>query len=82
MKLTSEQIAKMRQKDAEKPDALKRAPEVDYYHGWFFVTLNTRNEVPVLSICDGDVKKADGEAGAPRCLYTKVGRETKLFIRM
>jgi len=73
MKLTSEQIAKMRQKDAEKPDALKRAPEVDYYHGWFFVTLNTRNEVPVLSICDGDVKKADGEAGAPRCLYTKVG---------
>ena len=50
MKLTSEQIAKMRQKDAEKPDALKRAPEVDYYHGWFFVTLNTRNEVPVLGL--------------------------------
>ena len=74
MKLTPEQIVKIRQKDAKMPDALKRSSEVDYYHGWFFVTLNTRNEVPVLSVCEGDVKKADGEIGAPRCVYTKVGR--------
>ena len=74
MKLTPEQIAKIRQKDAKMPDALKRSSEVDYYHGWFFMTLNTRNEVPVLSVCEGDVRKANGEAGAPRCVYTKVGR--------
>ncbi len=74
MKLTPEQIAKIRQKEAKMPDALKRSSEVDYYHGWFFVTLNTRNVVPVLSVCEGDVRKANGEIGAPRCVYTKVGR--------
>lgn len=74
MKLTPEQIAKIRQKEAKMPDALKRSSEVDYYHGWFFVTLNTRNDVPVLSVCEGDVRKANGEIGAPRCVYTKVGR--------
>lgn len=74
MAFTPEQIAKIRQKEATLPDALKRNPSVNYYHGWFFVTLNTRDEVPVLSMCGGDVNITDGKPGAPHCLYTKVGQ--------
>lgn len=73
MAYTPERIAKIRQKEAETPESLQRDPNVDYYHGWFFVTLNTRDEVPVLSWCEGDVNKAHGEPGAPRCVYSDVG---------
>jgi len=74
MAYTPESIAKIRQKEAQMPESLKRDPNVDYYHGWFFVTLNTRDEVPVLSWCEGDVAKAYGEPGAPRCVYSDVGK--------
>lgn len=74
MPLTPEQIAKIRQKEAALPDALKRDPNVNYYEGWFFVTLNTRDNVPVLSSCVGDVHVANGEPGAPHCEYSDVGR--------
>lgn len=77
MSLTPEQIAKIRQKEAEKPDALKRDPNVNYYEGWFFVTLNTRNNVPVLSTLEGDVSVDDGEPTAPHCLYTELGKGVK-----
>jgi len=56
------------------PESLRRDPNVDYYHGWFFVTLSTRDEVPVLSWCEGDVNKGYGEPGAPRCVYTDIGK--------
>lgn len=65
MAFTPEQIAKIRQKEATLPDALKRNPSVNYYHGWFFVTLNTRDEVPVLSMRGDDVHIADGKSGVP-----------------
>jgi len=74
MAYTPERIAKIRQKEAETPEDLRRDPNVDYYHGWFFVTLKTRDEVPVLSWCEGDVTKAHGEPGAPRCVFTEVGK--------
>ena len=54
MLLTPEQIAKIRQKEAETPDALKRNPLNDYTEGWFHVTLNTRGESPVLGYLAGD----------------------------
>lgn len=73
MNLTSEQIAKIRQKDAMMADALKRDSSTNYREGWFFVTLNTRNEVPVLSTCVGNPDVADSEQDAPRCEYTEVG---------
>jgi len=73
MPYSPERIAKIHQKEAATPDALKRDAAVDYYHGWFFVTLNTRAEVPVLSWCEGDVAAPDGAANAPRCVYTEVG---------
>lgn len=74
MPYTPEQIAMMRKKEAALPDAMRRDPNVNYYEGWFHVTLNTRDGVPVLSICEGDINAADGTADAPRCRYTKVGR--------
>lgn len=74
MPYTPEQIAMMRKKEAALPDAMRRDPNVNYYEGWFHVTLNTRDGVPVLSICEGDINAADGTPDAPRCRYTKVGR--------
>jgi len=74
MAYTPESIAKIRQKEALTPESLRRDPNVDYYHGWFFVTLNTRGDVPVLSWCEGDVEKAYGESDAPRCVYSDVGK--------
>lgn len=48
MPLTPEQIAKIRQKEAEMPEALKRNSLYDYTEGWLHVTLNVRGEAPVL----------------------------------
>ena len=54
MSLTPKQIAKIRQKEAQTPDALKRNPLNDYTEGWFHVTLNTRGEAPILSYLTGN----------------------------
>ena len=73
MPLTSEQIAKIRKKDAMLADSLKRDALTNYHEGWFFVTLNTRDEVPILSTCTGNPSIPDGQSGAPRCVYTELG---------
>lgn len=73
MPLTPEQIAKIRQKEATTADALKRDPLTDYREGWFFVTLNTRGEAPILSTVEGRVG-ATG-ADAPHCRYTELGEK-------
>lgn len=55
MSLTPEQIAKIRKKESETPDALKRNPLNKYTEGWFHVTLNVRNElVRIISGVDDD----------------------------
>lgn len=74
MPLTPEQIAKIRRKEAETPEALKRNPLNDYTEGWFHVTLNVRGEAPVLGFLDGDPEAADGSANAPRCVLTELGK--------
>lgn len=56
------------------PEALKRDANVNYYEGWFFVTLNTRNGAPLLSYCVGNVRVANGEPNAPHCQYTQLGQ--------
>ena len=53
MPLTPEQIAKIRQKEAETPEAQKRDPLSKYTKGWFHVTLNVRSEAPVLGYITG-----------------------------
>lgn len=77
MPLTSEQIAKIRQKEAETPEAQKRDPLSKYTEGWFHVTLNVRNEAPVLGYITGDANAADGSENAPRCVLTELGRRVE-----
>lgn len=77
MPLTPEQIAKIRKKEAETPDALKRNPLNNYTEGWFHVTLNTRGEAPVLGYITGDPNAVDGSPDAPRCVLTELGRKVE-----
>lgn len=77
MSLTPEQIAKIRQKEAELADDLKRNPLNDYTEGWFHVTLNTRGEAPVLGYLTGDPEAEDGTENAPRCVLTELGRKVE-----
>lgn len=77
MPLTPEQIAKIRQKEAELPDALKRNPLNDYTEGWFHVTLNTRGEAPVLGYIVGDLDAEEGSENAPRCVLTELGKKVE-----
>ena len=81
MPLTPEQIAKIRRKEAETPDALKRNPLNDYTEGWFHVTLNTRGEAPVLGYLTGDPEAGDDSSNAPRCVLTELGRKVEMEWR-
>ncbi len=77
MTLTPEQIAKIRQKEADTPDALKRNPLNDYTEGWFHVTLNVRGEAPVLGYIVGDADAPDSSDNAPRCMLTELGKKVE-----
>ena len=77
MSLTPEQIAKIRKKEAETPDALKRNPLNDYTEGWFHVTLNVREEAPVLGYLTGNPDVEDGSENAPRCVLTELGKKVE-----
>ena len=77
MRLTIEQIAKIRQKEAQTPDALKRNPLNDYTEGWFHVTLNTRGDAPVLGYLAGNPEAEDGSENAPRCVLTELGKKVE-----
>lgn len=74
MPLTPEQIAKIRQKEAKTPDALKRDPLNDYTEGWFHVTLNTRGKAPMLGYMVGDANAPEGSPQEPRCELTELGK--------
>lgn len=80
MPLTLEQIAKIQQKEARTPDALKRDPLCDYTEGWFPVTLNVRGEAPVLGYVTGDAEAADGTPDEPRCVLTELGEKVEEVI--
>ena len=80
MPLTPEQLAKIRKKEAETPDALKRNPLNDYTEGWFHVTLNVRGEAPVLGYIVGDAEAEDGSTNAPRCVLTELGKKVEEVI--
>lgn len=82
MALTPEQIAKINEKKNALPEAMRRDTNVDYFHGWFFVTLNTRGDVPILSTCEGNPAIADGEKGAPHCAYSELGEHVKECWRL
>lgn len=75
MPLTPEQLAKIAQKDAALPAALKRNATTNYYEGYFFITLNTRNYAPILSFITGRPDAPDDVPDAPACEYTELGRK-------
>lgn len=75
MPLTPEQLAKIAQKDAALPAALKRNATTNYYEGYFFITLNTRNYAPILSFIAGRPDAPDDAPDAPACEYTELGRK-------
>lgn len=75
MPLTPEQLAKIAQKDAALPAALKRNAITNYYEGYFFITLNTRNYAPILSFITGRPDAPDDAPDAPACEYTELGRK-------
>ena len=77
MPLTPEQRAIIRKKEAAKPDALKRDNLTNYREGYFFITLNTRNESPILSTIEGEVGMPAGSPNAPHCKYTPLGAKVK-----
>jgi len=75
MAFTPEQIAKIRQKEARLTEAHRRDPLTNYFEGYFFVTLNTRDEAPILSVVEG---KVGGEGDdAPHCRYSVLGEKVK-----
>lgn len=78
MPLTPEQEAKIQSKEASMPEALKRDASTDYREGYFFVTLNTRGEAPILSIVKGKVGGVGPDA--PHCEYTDLGKRVKEVI--
>ena len=78
--LTAAQIAKIRQKEAATPDALKRNPLSNYFEGYFFVTLNTRGEAPILSEVVGKVGAPEGEPDTPHCRYLELGEKVREVI--
>ena len=75
MPLSPEQLAKIAQKDAALPAALKRNATTNYYEGYFFITLNTRNYAPILSFITGRPDAPDDAPDAPACEYTELGRK-------
>lgn len=77
-RLTEAQLAKIRAKEAATPDALKRDALTNYREGYFFVTLNTRDYAPILSMVKGSVG-AQGP-NAPHCEYTTLGQKVKEVI--
>lgn len=74
MPFTPEQIAKIRQKEAATPEALRRDALSRYTQGWFHVTLNVRGEAPLLGVIMGNADVPDGMPDAPRCALTKLGQ--------
>lgn len=75
MPLTKEQLAKIAQKEATLSAALKRSTSTNYYEGYFFITLNTRDYAPILSYISGRPDAPEGTPNAPRCEYTELGRK-------
>lgn len=74
MPLTPEQMAKIAQKEATLSEALKRSTSTNYYEGYFFITLNTRDYAPILSTLIGNPDAEDDSPDAPCCAYTQLGQ--------
>ena len=75
MPLTPEQIAKILQKEASLPVALKRDNHTNYREGYFFITLRIHDNAPILSTIIGNFDALDDSSDAPCCKYTELGKK-------
>lgn len=74
MPLTYDQILKIEKKEAELPEAKRRDKLTDYREGYFHITLNVRDEAPVLGYMAGKAGGKEGTADEPRVEMTELGR--------
>lgn len=77
MSLTPQQLAKIREKEASTPEALRRNPYTRYTEGWFHVTLRVREDAPILGFITGDAAAPDGSATAPRSVLSPLGEKVE-----
>jgi len=73
--LTPKQKDKIDEKKASLAPALQRAKGINYTEGYFFITLNTRDEVPMLGSVEGRVGVPMGQTDAPHVKYSELGRK-------
>lgn len=71
--LTQKQKDKIDEKKAAMPKALQRDNEANYKEGYFFITLNTREEVPAFGCVEGHIggQKTD----MPHMRYSELGEK-------
>lgn len=73
--LTEEQEYKIEEKKMLMPDALQRSRGINYKEGYFFITLNTRDRVPVLGTIEGKVGVLCGQTDVPHVQYSELGQK-------
>jgi len=72
--LTPKQKDKIDEKKASLAPALQRDKNIDYTEGYFFITLNTRDEVPMLGTIEGRVGGTT-DADMPHVKYSELGKK-------
>ena len=74
---TEERKVKIQKKVAETPKSLLRDSLTDYTEGYFHITLNVHDSLPLLGTVEGNSKAKRGEKDAPHVRYTKLGQAVK-----
>lgn len=74
MPLTPNQLYKIQQKEASTPEAYRRDTLTGYFEGFFHVTLNVREEAPLLGIVCGSINAAPDSSDAPHVELTDLGK--------
>lgn len=74
MPLTEEQRKRIAEKEASLKESLRRDSLTDYFEGYFFVTLNVRDEAPILSTIEGNPEAKPGDKDAPHISLTDLGK--------
>lgn len=74
---TEERKVKVKQKLEETPKPLLRNPYTDYTEGYFHITLNVHDGLPLLGVVEGIINAKRGEKDAPHVRYTRLGQAVK-----
>ncbi len=74
---TEERKVKVKQKLEETPKPLLRNPYTDYTEGYFHITLNVHDGLPLLGVVEGNINAKRGEKDAPHVRYTRLGQAVK-----